>query len=94
MSKVVLSGYISVPESDLHQVNAALPEHIRLTRAESGCLVFDVTECSHDTTRFEVHEEFENEAAFKYHQERVASSPWGTCTKNVKRHYQIEGLDD
>ncbi len=42
MSKVVLSGYISVAETNLPQVKAALPEHIRLTRAESGCVVFTV----------------------------------------------------
>lgn len=94
MSKVVLSGYISVPESDLPQVKTALPEHIRLTRAESGCLVFTVTECPSDPARFEVYEEFEDEAACKYHQKRVASSPWSTCTKNVERHYKIQSLDE
>lgn len=94
MSTVVLSGYISVPESDLRQVKAALPEHTALTRAESGCLIFKVTESSHSKTRFDVYEEFENQAAFTSHQQRVAASPWGACTKNVIRHYDIEGLDE
>lgn len=94
MSKVVLSGYILVPESELRQVRAALAEHILLTRAEAGCLIFNVTACPSDKTRFEVYEEFESEAAFKFHQQRVATSPWGTCTRNVKRNYKIEGLDE
>lgn len=94
MSKVVLSGYISVPESDLLPVKAALPEHIRLTRAESGYLVFTVTECPTKFNRFEVYEEFADEAAFRYHQERVTASPWSTYAKSVERHFQIEGLND
>lgn len=77
MSTVILSGYISVPESELRQVKAALPEHTSLTRAESGCLVFKVTESLHDKTRFDVYEEFENQAAFTLHQQRVATSPMG-----------------
>ncbi len=94
MSKGVLSGYILVPEAELPQIETALPEHIHLTREESGCLIFNVTQCSEDRTRFEVYEEFEDKAAFARHQERVATSPWGTCTRNVKRHYQIEGLNE
>ncbi|MBT5903089.1 MAG: antibiotic biosynthesis monooxygenase [Opitutaceae bacterium] len=94
MSKVVLSGCILVPESELRQVKAALAKHILLTRAESGCLVFNVTACPSDKTRFDVYEEFESAAAFKFHQQRVATSSWGTCTKNVTRYYNIEGLDE
>lgn len=94
MSTVVLSGYISIPESELRKVKAALVEHTSLTRAESGCLVFKVTESPHAKTRFDVYEAFENQTAFTLHQQRVATSPWGACTKNVIRYHNIEGLDE
>lgn len=94
MSKVFLSGYISVPKSELRRGKPALAEHILLTRAEPGCLVFKVTACPNDETRFDVYEEFEDEAAFALHQERVATSAWGACSRNVERHYSIEGRDE
>lgn len=44
MSKLILEGYIVVPNSDLAQVLAELPAHIELTRNEAGCLCFEVSQ--------------------------------------------------
>ncbi len=90
MGKVTLKGYIVVPEDDLVTVRAALPEHIRLTRQERGCLVFDVDEVSEQPGRFEVYEVFQTMTDFESHQARVKSSDWGAVTKNVQRHYTID----
>lgn len=92
MSKVTLSGYIMVEESDLAVVRDALPMHIAATRAEQGCLVFNVNEYKLELGRFDVYEEFDSSEAFKYHQQRVRESEWGTITKNVARHYTVEGF--
>ncbi len=89
MGKVILQGHIIVPGEDIEQVIKALPDHITLTRAEAGCLVFRVEQDSTDPHRFEVYEEFADPAAFTRHQDRVATSPWGTRTKDVTRHYQV-----
>lgn len=94
MSQVILSGFIKVPPDDLAAVSAALPRHIELTRAEPGCLEFEVTSPATDPARFDVSETFVDAAAFRHHQQRVINSAWGQCTQNVERHYEITGLND
>ena len=93
MSKVTLSGHIVVLESELASVRDALPMHIEATRAEEGCIVFDVEEHATELGRFDVYEEFATSGAFRYHQKRVKESDWGALTQNVTRHYTIEGFD-
>ena len=80
-NKVVLKGYIIVPDSDLAVVKTELPVHIELTRKEDGCLVFEVTQDEIENNKFHVYEEFISEAAFTNHQQRVRSSKWGSITK-------------
>ena len=90
MGKVILSGYIDIPENELEIVKTALDKHIELTRNEAGCLIFEVTQSSELPTRFTVYEEFTDKAAFDSHQARVKASDWGRVTGNVKRTYSIE----
>ena len=89
MSQVTLSGYIVVPDEELAVVSAALVEHIALTRAEAGCLTFEVEATPDDPCRFTVHEVFVDRQAFDLHQQRVKASHWGEVTGNVSRHYEI-----
>ncbi|WCN08137.1 putative quinol monooxygenase [Marinomonas mediterranea] len=88
--KIVLSGYIVIPEAELALVEDALVEHIALTKAEEGCLVFNVSKDPVNPCRYDVYEEFSSQAAFDFHQARVKSSPWGQATINVERHYLIK----
>ncbi len=90
MGKVILSGYIDIPENELEVVKTALDKHIELTRNEVGCLIFEVTQSSELSTRFTVYEEFTDKASFESHQARVKASDWGRVTGNVKRTYSIE----
>ena len=94
MNKVILSGHIVVAESELIAVREALPIHIKATRAEKGCIVFNVVEHMMEIGRFDVYEEFETSDAFRFHQNRVQKSEWGVVSKNVVRHYRIEGFDE
>ena len=89
MGKVILEGYILVRKDDLNAVTAALAGHIKLTRQEQGCLLFEVTQDNDDKNRFNVYEVFSNQTAFEFHQTRVRHSVWGTITKDVERHYQV-----
>lgn len=89
MGKVILSGYIVVPDEDLESVKEQLPQHIALTRDEPGCLVFDVQLDGDSNNRYNVYEEFRDMSAFELHQERVKCSSWGEVTKNVSRHYTV-----
>ncbi|MDR5012672.1 putative quinol monooxygenase [Aeromonas veronii] len=92
MSKVILKGFIIVPPNDLAAVKDELDNHIQLTRAETGCLIFKVTQDPLNPCRFDVYEEFFDEAAFQAHQARVKSSRWGKITVNVERHYMVTGI--
>jgi len=49
--KIRLTGHLDVPADRFAGIRAALPEHIRLTRAEPGCEVFEVTPSPRDPAR-------------------------------------------
>ncbi|MEN6669901.1 antibiotic biosynthesis monooxygenase [Psychrobacter sp. B38] len=89
MSKVILKGFILVPESALEIVKSELANHKRLTLEEPGCITFSVTEHPENPLRFDVYEEFIDKSAFEYHQNRVKASHWGKVTMDVERHYEV-----
>jgi quinol monooxygenase YgiN len=92
MAKVILKGYIIVPDSDLAAVKAELSKHIELTLLEGGCLVFEVSQDNEDSNRFNVYEEFADQESFAVHQERVRKSKWGLVCANAVRHYHVTGV--
>ena len=89
MPIVTLNGYIEVPDEDLDAVLAALPEHVDATKAEDGCIDFEVLQDKGRPNRFNVSEMFRDIESFEYHQERTASSPWAVLTANAVRHYEV-----
>jgi len=89
LSKIILQGYIVVPDSDLFEIKKELPKHIDQTLKEEGCLVFNVTQDDSDKNIYNVYEEFVDRASFERHQQRVSNSRWGKLTVDAKRHYQI-----
>ena len=91
---VILTGHIDVPPERMDAVRAALPAHIALTRAESGCVRFEVTEDAGTPGRFRVEEAFTDAAAFHAHQSRTAPSGWARVTDGIAREYSVTGLDD
>ena len=90
--KVVLTGYIKVPLSELENVKQHLNAHIASTRDEPGCIEFDVEQREENPCIFDVYEEFEDNNSFIAHQERIKNSLWAEVTKNVERVYRIDGL--
>ena len=92
MAKVTLKGHIIVPDADIASVKAELINHIELTRQESGCIVFEVSQDDNNVNRFDVIEKFTDRESFANHQERVRNSEWGIITVNVTRHYEIAGM--
>ncbi len=88
MPKVILKGFILVPEEELETVKSALPIHMRLTKSEAGCLVFQVVE--NLTTRCAL-------MCTKSLQIEIRLSTinlsqrfrLGRVTVNVERHYEI-----
>jgi quinol monooxygenase YgiN len=88
-----LKGFIIVPDSDLEVVKAELIIHKGLTLNETGCLAFTVKPDEVNLNKFNVYEEFVDQAAFDSHQTKVKSSKWGGVTQNVVRHYQISSSE-
>jgi len=91
--KIRLEGYIDIPADRMETVLAALPEHIRLTRAESGCISFEVTPSADVAGRYEVAEVFTNRASFDAHQIRAKSSKWAQVSQDIPRSYRIEEIE-
>jgi len=87
--KIILDGFIIVPENALDLVKEELPTHIELTRSEPGCIVFNVIQSQENHLKFNVHEEFDTQESFEKHQIRVKQSRWGNITKDVQRNYNI-----
>ena len=86
---VILSGYLDVPDADIATVEKHLPVHIRLSRAECGCISFDIRKDPQNPNRYLVDEEFTTHAAFAAHQARVKASEWGRATAHLQRQYKI-----
>ena len=91
---IELTGYIDVPEGRREAIAAALPLHIALTRAETGCLRFDVTPDADVQGRYNVTELFTDLASFEAHQNRVESSDWGEISSGIPRDYTIRDIPD
>lgn len=74
-------------------VAALLPGHIAATRAEPGCLLFQVVADRCVPSRYLVAERFTNAAAFAAHQSRAKASDWGRATLHLQRQYQVTDSD-
>ncbi len=89
---ISLSGRLicaNATEADL--VRQHLPEHLRLTRAEPGCLSFQVS-ATDDPLIWQVAESFTDKAAFEAHQSRTRASAWHAATAHIRRDYRLTGL--
>ncbi|HHU39108.1 MAG TPA: antibiotic biosynthesis monooxygenase [Propionibacterium sp.] len=75
--------------SEAEIVKRHLPRHVELTRAEPGCLHFEVWPVPGQLV-WTVSERFVDGAAFGAHQRRVADSEWGRATQGIERRYTIE----
>ncbi len=75
-------------EADI--VRTYLPEHIRLSRAEPGCLSFNVYP-TEDPLVWRLDESFTNREAFEAHQTRTRASAWYKATAHLKRDFKITG---
>ena len=92
MPQISLTGTFRTSPDQLARIAALLADHIRLTRAEPGCLSFQVTPSATDPCTFHVAERFTDRAAFQAHQDRVAISAWGVGTAGMARAYTVREI--
>ncbi len=90
MGIVKLRGYLAVPDTDVALVQKYAPEHIRLSRAEPGCLKFDFWQDPTDPNKFLLDEAFVDREAFDLHTTRARASEWGQVSAHLERHFTIE----
>ncbi|WP_020109955.1 antibiotic biosynthesis monooxygenase [Nocardia sp. 348MFTsu5.1] len=91
--QVVLTGQlVCASDAEVTAVLLHLPRHTELTRAESGCISFEVLRTD-DPYVWQVDERFADAAAFNIHQDRVAASEWGRATAGIERRYSICGAE-
>lgn len=86
---VHLTGYlICNTDAEAAIVRAYLPEHIRLTRLEPGCELFEVTQAAGPQI-WHVVERFTTRADFDAHQTRTRDSLWGAKSAGIARHFTV-----
>lgn len=89
MKNINLNGkLICQNDAEIKIVAEFLNRHVELTRAELGCISFDVHQ-TEDPHIFDVTECFQNAEAFAFHQARVKVSEWGHATVGIKRRYSV-----
>lgn len=89
-----VTGRLICPtEGEAGIVRTMLPEHIRLSRAEAGCLTFNVSP-SADPLVWVLHESFVDRAAFEAHQDRTRASAWFAATGGLTRDFHVEEIGD
>ncbi len=76
---------------DLIIVETYLPDHIRLSRAETGCIRFDVTQ-SADPMVWLLDETYTDRTAFDAHQTRNRASVWWQVSQGLVRDFQLTDL--
>lgn len=67
MNPVTLFSEVSCPAENAVTVRAALERFVRETRAEPGCLVFELAQHPKEPHRFALYEVFEGQAGFDAH---------------------------
>ena len=79
--------------ADLAVVQTYLPEHICLSRAEPGCIAFDVRQ-SADPLIWLLDETYTDKAAFEAHQTRNRASVWWEFSQGLRRDFNLSDGDD
>lgn len=87
---IQLSGKLICKTLDESEsVRRFLPEHIRLTKNEPGCVSFEVQATS-DPLIWTVEELFADQKSFDAHQKRTKKSRWAVETATILREYEIQ----
>ena len=80
-------------QEEADAVRQHLHRHIALSRAEPGCISFEVT-ATEDPLMFEVVESFRSRSDFDAHQIRTRPSAWFEATRQIPRDFRVEELGD
>lgn len=91
--RVRLTGFLRCrSQEEADRILPHLAEHIRLTRAEPGCLAFEVHRSAADPACFAVSETYTDAAALAAHRARTEGTVWARVTAGIPRDYQVTEL--
>ena len=91
-NEVQLSGLlVCESEEDAKIIKDFLPEHMRLSQEEEGCMSFDVSPTENPLV-WRVQERFRDAEAFGFHQQRTRVSAWWAATAHIPRKFEVIGL--
>lgn len=97
MSAIVVEGrLICADAAQSARIAAHVPDHVRLSRSEPGCLSFEIRPTA-DPLVWVVRERFRDAAAFEAHKARTATSPWAAAAEGLRRELEVRevpGTDD
>lgn len=71
-------------------MRAHLAQHVSLSRAEPGCLTFDISPTDDPV----VMECFAGRASFDAHQVRMRASAWFAAMRGILRDFKMEEVGD
>ncbi len=85
---IVLTGQLHIPIAEQVHFKPLLDAHIAATKAEPGCLFFEVSQDPSDPTTLHVSERFRDQAAYDHHQQRGTKNALGQilCAFAAKIH--------
>ncbi|MCR9148812.1 MAG: antibiotic biosynthesis monooxygenase [Rhodobacteraceae bacterium] len=95
MARLRLTGFLrcrTLEEAD--RIAPYLDDHVRLTRAEPGCLQFEVLRSAADPACFAVSETYVDAEALEAHRVRAAGTIWARVTAGIPRDYTVTEIDD
>lgn len=85
---ISLSGHLRCDDvGQLLRALDLLPEHAELSRAEPGCLRFDMAQTD-DPLIFTLNELYADDEAFQSHRERLHNARWGAESKGIGRAFE------
>ena len=86
---ITVTGTLTCSTADeVSIVRTYLPEHIRLSRAEPGCLKFNV-DPTDDPLVWRLDEAFVDRQAFDAHQTRTRGSVWFQVSTSLQRDFKV-----
>ena len=75
-------------DAEAATVRSLLPTHIALSRAEPGCLTFNVDPTDNPLV-WRLDESFTDRRAFEAHQARTRASEWFAASAGLTRDFQV-----
>lgn len=88
----IMGGYVIAPEDDLPNILSEMPKHIALSRAEPGCVRFDLWQDDIDPMKLHMIEIFKDLNAAEFHRDRMKHTNWKKAAANIERDYCYIGV--